>query len=299
MHRNHVTPLRNRRPFWLPASNYYILAAAFTIALFFLIWGILQDSGETAPFIPAGIAAGLILAAAVLLREVILRNARNRFLASQRMLERNLTYAPVKLPHAGPKLTLERNSAILREIKRKSEAARVLTGLPEAHREVFDMCEEYLAAANRELPTVNPGSPRIAALRKGTRSIVEYHHYHLLKWAEMQSQTLTLEAQSRSRVSQKLVTVEEALSVLNFALQHYPADTDLLGSQKVLLDLIASIELSHLIEKAEKAVEKGNKKRALVHYKNALSHIQKHAALQMEAAATKTFIDREVARLSE
>lgn len=299
MHRNRVAPSRSPRPFWLPASNYYILAAAFTIALFFVIWGILQDSGEQTPFIPAGIASGVILAAAVMLREVILRRARNRFLASQRLLERNLAHAPVRASHSAPRLTIERNSAIVSFIKRKSEAARVLNGLPEAHREVFDMCDEYLSAARTELPTVNPGSPRIAALRKGTRSITEYHHYHLLKWAEMQSQALTHEARSRTRVSQKLETVEEALSVIKFALRHYPADEDLLGSERVLNELIASIELGHLIEKAEKATEKGNKKRAIVHYKSAIAFIQKHAALQNEAADTVEMIKREVARLAE
>jgi hypothetical protein len=299
MHRNRVAPIRTRRPFWLPASNYYILSVAFTIALFFLIWGILQDSGEPTPFIPAGVAAAVILAAAVLLREVILRNARARYLNTQRQLERNLLYARAHVPHGGPKLTLERNAAIIKEIKIKSDAARVLNGLPEAHREVFDMCEEYLAAANRELPTVNPGSPRIAALRKGTRSITEVHHYHLLRWAEMQSQAHTMEAKSRTRVSQKLEAVEEAISVINFALQYYPFDEDLLGSERVLRDLVASIELGHILEKADKAVEKGNKQRALVHYKNALSHIKKHAALQTEAADTVDMINREVARLAE
>jgi hypothetical protein len=35
-------PRKFRRPFWLPASNYYVLAIAVTIAFFFLVWGILS-----------------------------------------------------------------------------------------------------------------------------------------------------------------------------------------------------------------------------------------------------------------
>src|SRR5688572_30368086 len=81
---------RHRRPFWLPASNYYILAASFAIAFFFLLWGIFNDGHEPTPWIPAGIGAAVALGSAVIVREIILRQARNRFLASQRRIDESV-----------------------------------------------------------------------------------------------------------------------------------------------------------------------------------------------------------------
>jgi hypothetical protein len=163
MQRYRLANSKNRRPFWLPASNYYILAAAATIAVFFLVWGLLHDGGEETPYIPAGVTASAVLVLAVIIREVILRNARNRFLASQR-LDRTLRHVPIRQASVQDptKLTLERNASIINEISRKSEAARILGRLAESHREVFELCDQYLAATARELPrllTVRRESP--------------------------------------------------------------------------------------------------------------------------------------------
>src|SRR5215207_9746885 len=125
---------RNRRPFWLPASNYYILAASVAIAFFFLLWGIFNDGHEETPWIPAGIGAAIALAAAVILREIILREARNRFLASQRRLDQSVRGITRRMNESAPaKLTLERNAALLHEISRKSDAAKVLGRFAEGH----------------------------------------------------------------------------------------------------------------------------------------------------------------------
>ena len=101
-------PARYRRPFWLPASNYYILAAAVAIASFFLVWGILHD-GDDAPWVPAGIGASLILIGAVFLREIVLRKARNRYLLAQKRLDFTLDSASLHTKNSAPekKLTLE------------------------------------------------------------------------------------------------------------------------------------------------------------------------------------------------
>ena len=78
---------RVRRPFWLPASNYYVLAVAISAAFFFLVWGILHDGGEETPWITAGIGASILLSGAVILREIVLRRAHDRFVRQQRMME--------------------------------------------------------------------------------------------------------------------------------------------------------------------------------------------------------------------
>lgn len=263
---------RHRRPFWFPASNYYILSASVSIAFFFLVWGILNDGREsTTPWIPAGMGAALVLGSAVVIREVVLRGARDRFLRSQRQIDRSVKGIARRINDREPaKLTLERNAAILHEISRKSEAAKVLGRFAEGHREVFDLCSEYLAAVERELPTVGAGSPRIAALRRGTEVAGRYHHYHLLQWAEIESRSLTQQARAHDKISGKLESAHEAVEVLEFALRSYPHDVALLESRKVLLELVSSVKVADLIDRAERAAFKGNEKRALSLYQDAL-----------------------------
>src|SRR5437868_1146683 len=97
------------RPFWLPASNYYVLAFAVAVGSFFVLWGILHDTGDATPWITAGVGASFILAGAVVMRELILRRIRMRVLQQQRILASQ----PVGLPSGDHrrtgKLTLEAN----------------------------------------------------------------------------------------------------------------------------------------------------------------------------------------------
>jgi hypothetical protein len=266
-----------RRPFWLPASNFYILAAAAAIAFFFLVWGILHDGGDSTPWIPAGIGSSVVLAAAVILREVILRSARNRFLASQRKLDMSLRAVRPRtgeMSDAG-KLTLEQNAAILRQISKKSDAAKVLGKFGEGHREVYELCEEYLQAVARELPNVGVGSPRLAALRRGREVADEHRHYHLLKWAEIEARSLMSEAKSRTKAAEKLDTAQRALGAVDFAIAVYPHDPSLLDSEKVLRQFVASVKVADYVEKAERAAFKGNSKRALSLYQDALFELDR------------------------
>lgn len=267
---------RHRRPFWLPASNYYILTASVAIAFFFLVWGILNDGHDETPWIPAGIGAAIVLGSAVVLREVILRDARNRFLISQHHIDQSVKGIARRAREREPaKLTLERNATILREISRKSEAAKVLGRFAEGHREVFELCDEYLAAVTRELPTVGSGSPRIAALRRGTDVAGRYHYYHMLQWAEIESRALTHEASKRDKLTDKLASAQSALGVVESALRAYPQEPALLDSQKLLLQLVSSIKISDLMEKADRSTFKGNHKRALSLYQDALFFLQR------------------------
>lgn len=263
-----------RRPFWLPASNYYVLAIAICVAFFFLVWGVLHDGYEETPWITAGIAASLLLCSAVFLREVVLRRARQRYLRLQR-LENTVDWKALRNernqnPH---KLTIEKNSAILAEIKRKSEAARVLSKLSDGHLEVFEMCVEYLALNARELNTIAAGSPRLAPLHRGKEMVRELHRYHLLHWAEIEARALTQEARNRVKISERLETAQRALTVIGSALHYYPEETSLLESEEALKEFVASIKISNWVERAERAVFKGNYKQALSLYRDALFYL--------------------------
>jgi len=241
-------------------------------AFFFLVWGILNDGREsTTPWIPAGVGAAIVLGSAVLIREVVLREARDRFIRSQRLIDQSVAGIARRVQERDPsKLTLERNAAILHEIARKSEAAKVLGRFGEGHREVFDLCSEYLSAVERELPTVGAGSPRIAALRRGTEVAERYHHYHLLQWAEIESRALTQQARSHDKIASKLESAKQAVGVLEFALDSYPYEPTLVESRKVLLELVSTVRFSDLIQRAERASFKGNERRALSLYQDAM-----------------------------
>ena len=263
---------RHRRPFWLPASNFYILAASISIAFFFLVWGVLNDgSADETPWVPAGIGAAIVLGSAVVVREIVLREARHRFLASQREMDRNIRGITRRIhDHQPPKLTLERNASILHEISKKSDAAKVLGRFADGHREVYELCEEYLTAVTRELPTVRPGSPRIEALRRGRKVAVRFHHYHMLHWAEIETRELTRQASKHDKITNKLDSAQAALDVVDFALRSYPAEPTLVDSRNVLVELLSTIKVSDLIEKADRAAFKGNSRRALNLYHDAL-----------------------------
>ncbi len=296
--------VRTRRPFWLPASNYYVLTAAVAIGFFFLFWGALQDSEIETPWIPSGVGASIILFGAVILREVILRRARNQYLKFESRLDRNLNKAysqiggrQISENRNKKKLTVEKNASILREIKQKSDAANVLAKFSAGHREVFEYCGEYIALNERELQTVGPGSPRIGALLKGRSSANEYHRYHLLKWAEIETRSLTNEAKNKTKTNERVEASEKALHVIQSALEFYPEEESLLESRNVLLELIASIKVSGWVEKAERATFKGDYKRAISLYRDALFYLSRDNILSENRASAEQHINAEIERI--
>jgi hypothetical protein len=140
--------------------------------LFFLVWGVFHEGDEETPLVAAGISASLVLGGAVLVREIFLRKARNRFLLIERNLERNAQQIPLpprSVRDAG-KLSLEKNAAIVKDIQQKSEAARLLGKMSAGHLEVFEICNQYLLLTEKQMETVRVGSPRIAGLRRGARN---------------------------------------------------------------------------------------------------------------------------------
>lgn len=290
-----------RQPFWLPAPGYYVLTAAVVIIFFFLIWAFLQEGGEETPWIPAGVGAGLILGGAVILREVVLRKARENYILAQRKLDYNLKNIPFQKTNVrgANKLTLEKNADIINKIKQKSEAAKVLSKLADGHLEVFEICSEYLRVNKTELENVGPGSPRLPALRRGREFVKNLHRYHLLSWAEIESRSLTQNAKNCAGISEKLETAQKALSVLDSALQYYPNETHLTESEDAVKEFIASIKVSHLIEQGELSAFKGNYKQAIDHYKEALYFLAREniRSIKKDAAAEK--INREIERLRE
>ncbi len=297
MHQFHQGITKRRAPLWLPAGNYYVFAFAASAAIFFLLWGVFYDGIEDDPWMIAGVASGLAFSAAVFVREVLMRNARDRFLTAKR-LDKSVRHIAIRTAESrdSGKLTLERNEMILREIRKKSEAAKVLGKFSEAHNEVINLCEEYLAVAANELANARAGSPRIPAIRKGSGVASERHRYHMLQWAEIEARSLTQEAKTRDKISEKLDTAQRALGVVDHALKSYPHESSLVDSQGVLQDFLTSIRVSNSIEKAERAFLKGNHKRAVSLYKDALFDLKRfdsgNAELEMIAEKIESEMER-------
>jgi hypothetical protein len=293
--RGHFPAQPFRRPFWLAASSYYVLAAA--IALFFLVWGIFHEGDEETPLVAAGIGASLVLGGAVIVREIFLRRARDRFLLVERNLDRNLNQIPLPLTKNANKLSLEKNAAIVKDIQKKSEAARLLGKMSGGHLEVFEICNQYLSLTEKQMETVRVGSPRIAGLRRGREIVGELHRHHLLAWAEIEARSLTQKAKNYVTIAEKLNTAQEALTVLNSALQFYPNEPQLTESETVLKDFIASIKVSHWIEQAERAAFKGNSKRAVSLYRDALFFLDREDVKTEERDAIAEKINFEIESL--
>lgn len=290
------SPAPFRRPVWLPASSYYVLATAATAGFFFFLWGILHEGSDDAPLMIAGIGASCLLGGAVILREVFLRKARNRYLAVTRKLDHNLRNFLPPPPRAAEesKLSLEKNAALVKSIQKKSEAARSLGKISSGHLEVFEICSEYLTLAEKQMETVRAGSPRLAGLRRGREIVGELHRYHLLSWAQIESRSLTQRAGNYVTISEKLNTAQEALTVLDSALRFYPNEPQLTESEAALKSFIASIKISHWIEQAERAAFKGNRKRAVSLYRDALFFLARENVRSDEREAIAEKINAEI-----
>ena len=248
-----------RQPFWLPASTYYFLVSAIAIGVFFLVWAILHDAKEESPWIPAGMIASGLLITAGAIREVFLRDIRNRRIIEQRRLDRALLAVPIPRSHPNPdKLTLERNTAFLSEIQRKSDAAKVLSSISASHQEVFELCKEYIELVDRELPHVAIGSPRLRPLTKGRDYAARFHKYHMLRWAEVETRSLVQSAGSETDMSRKLERASQVLAALETATSHYPNELKLQESGGAVRDLITSLHAKALIDRAKNAKLLGN-----------------------------------------
>lgn len=256
----------------MPATNYYVLTAFFALVLFIVIAGVLQLFNDELPWIPAAIGSIMLVISSVVLRELFLRRARERMLLIEKDFDRQLNnvYSRFRKDRDSGKLSIERNEDLVAKIKMKSEAAKILGRFSAAHREVFELCEDYLARNERELRHIGAGSPRLSSLRKGKERVSRYHRYHVLQWAEIEVRTLTTEAKSRSHLSEKIEAAQRAVGVIEEALGHYPSEESLIESRLVLDELLITIKVSNLVEQAELATFRGEYSKARGAYRDAL-----------------------------
>jgi hypothetical protein len=255
--------LAGRKPFWLPASSFYFLVTGFAAASFFLVIGVVHENGREPEIVAAGLVASSVLVAGVVLREVVMRNAREKRLIQQKRLEKNLMMFPVtNSERDAKKFTLEKNTAAIEMIKSKAEAATVFGQIASGHREVFQLCEEYRRIVAHEIRHIHPNSPRLQALLKGNEFALRTHKYHLLRWAELESKSFASQARDAIQPSQRVENALHAKSVLLRALEQYPDEPDLKDSETLLDELISTYRISQFIADAENARAGGDAGRA-------------------------------------
>jgi hypothetical protein len=258
----------------MPSSAGY-LAGAFVaaLALFFGLWWMLISGGDEAPWIPAGLAASVVLLVALSAREVVMRRAWTRYLLEQGGDPSLRSSGEHKRSSSGKSRTSS-VSAAARIVQKRSEEADAGTDA-EAHFEVFQLCQEYLLTAEEAIKSNNYPSDKRMAVKAGQERVRTLQKHHLLKWARNSSRALTYEAQQRSRTSDKIEAANRALHCLESAQQFYPEEADLNQSSVAIREFIASVKVAHWVELAERSAFKGHYRRAIERYKDALFYLNR------------------------
>src|SRR5690349_481941 len=155
----------------MPSSTEYLICAiVIALALFFGLWWILVSGGDEAPWLPAGLAASVVLLVALSAREVVMRRAWTRYL-----LENGIHDTRRKVSSSTSSRSSSRSSkkgfsssvhsAALRTIQKQSVAADSPHSTPEAHLDVAQLCHDYLAGTDEAIRSGGYGSEKGIAIR--------------------------------------------------------------------------------------------------------------------------------------
>lgn len=246
-----------------------VVAAAAAAALFFVLWWMLQ--AEESPWVPAGLAASVVMLVAAFARLLVARRVRNQ----QRHLSHDNRAGSVRRPTINEVMhSTSRHAAALRALQKQSLAADDQDSA-QAHREVYELCNEYLMGAERALQSAGLQADGRVALRGGQERVRELQKHHLLVWARTSARAFTHEAQQRVRLYEKLETANRALDCIDQALKLYPGEPELTFSAQAVHEFIASSRLAHWVELAERAAFKGHYQRAIDCYRDALYYLQR------------------------
>jgi hypothetical protein len=101
--------------------------------------------------------------------------------------------------------------------------------------------------------------------------------HHLLTWASSSSRALTFEAQRRVVVADKIEMAMRALDVIDSALKIYPDEPELHESASAIREYISSVKVAQWVELAERAAFKGQYRRAIDRYRDALFYLSRES----------------------
>ncbi|HET6861834.1 MAG TPA: hypothetical protein VFH91_02270 [Pyrinomonadaceae bacterium] len=282
----------------MPSSlGYLTVAIVLALGLFFGLWWMLVSGGDEAPWLPAGLAASVVLLVALSAREVVMRRAWTRYLLENGIQQRSKRHSASSGRSQKKGFSASYHSAALRAIQKQSEAADT-SGRPELHFDAAQLCHDYLLNTEEGLRNGSYGTEKVIAVRAGQERVRNLRRHHLLVWARNQSQALTREAQTRVRTSDKIETANKALDCIDQALTAYPTETELKESRIAIEEFIVSVKVAHWVELAERSAFKGHYRRAIDRYRDALYYLNHEAVKPEVRAAGAAKIEREIDSLT-
>ncbi|HEX5890202.1 MAG TPA: hypothetical protein VFY61_15955 [Pyrinomonadaceae bacterium] len=286
----------------MPSSTGYLtIAIVASGGLFLLLWWMLVRGGDEAPWLPAGLAASVVLLVALSAREVVMRRAWTRYLLENGIQDprpktkSRSSHSSRRSSRKGFSSSV--HSAALRNIQKHSAAADAPNSPPETHLDVAHLCQEYLAGTDEAIRSGSHGSEQGIAIRAGQERVRSLHKHHLLTWARGQSRLLTYEAQQRARTFDKIETANRALDCIDSTLRIYPEEPELHESKVAISEFIASVKVAHWVELAERSAFKGHYRRAIDRYRDALFYLNQDVVKPDVRVAGTERIELEIAKL--
>lgn len=267
-----------------------IAASATAGALFFLLWWMLQ--GEENPWIPAGLAASVVMLVAVAAREAVMRRAWTRYMLEHESRPDHRGHRNVYRSSSGRSRSTGGNAA-WRALQKQAAEVAANDSLPEAHREIYQLCSDYLASTDDTLRAPDLPAENRLAIRATQERARALQRYHLLTWARDSARSLTREAQQRVRLHEKVEVANRALECIDSALQVYPNEQELHQSAAAVREFITSSRVAHWVELAERAAFKGHHRRAIDCYRDALFYLTRDDTTHLHQAAADR-ITREI-----
>jgi hypothetical protein len=304
----------------MPSTYGYMLGAgAAAAALFFLLWWMLHSSGDEAPWVPAGLAASVVMLVAIAAREVVMRRAWTRYIlehdrrdkvrveakrrssssssnnsSSNRSSDSSSGVSSSAEGNHRAGRSMETYAAMLRALQKQCAEADAAGTLPEAHLEAYLSCQEYLENATDALRAASSSADARVTLRAGQERVRSLARHHMLSWARVSSRALTHQAQQRVRLSDKIETAKRALEVIESATRLYPEEAELRDSEQAVREFISSAKVSHWVELAERAAFKEQYARAIDRYRDALFYLSREKMAEDVRAETASRIEREI-----
>ena len=282
---------RGRRPRLPSASGFMAAAAAAAAVIFFILWWMLQ--GEESPWVPAGLAASVVMLVAASAREIVVRRSFARYLLEQDKHQERSRESAESSSRLVNMQSVSSHASALRVVQKRSAKADASDSNPEAHLESYRLCVDYLASADEALRSPGLGPENRVALRSGQDRVRTLQKHHLLTWARSSARTLTREAQQRARLYQKVEVANRALDCIDSALKIYPDEEELNESACAVREFITSSRVAHWVELAERAAFKGYYRRAIDCYCDALFYLTRDAPTDDRGAAAER-VTREI-----
>ncbi len=244
-------------------------------------------SGDELPWLPAGLAASVVMLVAAAARQVVMRRAWSRHI-QERHDPSLKSSGRHKTNGTSSSSKTDMHAAALRAIQKRSADADASNDVPEAHLEAYHLCNDYLTNTEEALRRGGMRMENRAALRAAQERVRALQKHHLLAWASVSTRAITQDAQRRVRISDKIETARRAFDVINAALKVYPEERELIDSTTAIEEFISSTRVAHWVELAERAAFKGQYRRAIERYRDALFYATRGAGLSDEVRRETT-----------